>query len=134
MHESERERIFADWLASHKGILFKVVHAYAFAHADRQDQLTRRIVQLDDQATGARQTSELVLVVVGAICPIVIVLLGLRINQQPYGDNLFLLVSMILMSVGSVAAGIWELRRQVHKDVLPRKHRLEALLKELDAE
>jgi RNA polymerase sigma-70 factor, ECF subfamily len=34
---SERDRIFGDWLASHKGILFKVVHAYAFAHADRQD-------------------------------------------------------------------------------------------------
>jgi RNA polymerase sigma-70 factor, ECF subfamily len=34
---SERDRIFGDWLASHKGILFKVVHAYAFARADRQD-------------------------------------------------------------------------------------------------
>ena len=37
MHDSERERIFAEWLAGHKGILFKVVHAYAFEHADRQD-------------------------------------------------------------------------------------------------
>jgi RNA polymerase sigma-70 factor (ECF subfamily) len=35
--DSERDRIFGDWLASHKGILFKVVHAYAFEHADRQD-------------------------------------------------------------------------------------------------
>ena len=38
MHDSERDRIFGDWLAGHKGILFKVVHAYAFEHADRQDQ------------------------------------------------------------------------------------------------
>jgi hypothetical protein len=35
--DSERDRIFGDWLASHKGILFKVVRAYAFEHADRQD-------------------------------------------------------------------------------------------------
>ncbi|HVG53627.1 MAG TPA: sigma-70 family RNA polymerase sigma factor, partial [Vicinamibacterales bacterium] len=37
MIDSERDRIFNEWLASHKGILFKVVHAYAFEHADRQD-------------------------------------------------------------------------------------------------
>ena len=37
MIDSERDRIFSEWLASHKGILFKVVHAYAFEHADRQD-------------------------------------------------------------------------------------------------
>jgi RNA polymerase sigma-70 factor (ECF subfamily) len=35
--DGERDRIFDDWLAGHKGILFKVVHAYAFEHADRQD-------------------------------------------------------------------------------------------------
>lgn len=37
MHDDERDRIFGAWLAEHKGILFKVVHAYAFEHADRQD-------------------------------------------------------------------------------------------------
>ena len=37
MLDTERERIFGEWLAGHKGILFKVVHAYAFEHADRQD-------------------------------------------------------------------------------------------------
>ena len=34
----------------------------------------------------------------------------------------------------SVAGGIWEIRRQVQKDVLPRKSRLEALLKEVDGQ
>jgi hypothetical protein len=62
-----------------------------------------------------------------------LVLLGLRINQNSFSDNKFLVVSMILMCAGSVAAGVWENRRQVQNDVLPRKHRLEALLKELDA-
>ena len=37
MLDSERDRTFGDWLAAHKGILFKVVRAYAFEHADRQD-------------------------------------------------------------------------------------------------
>jgi RNA polymerase sigma-70 factor (ECF subfamily) len=37
MLDSERDRIFSDWLTNHKGILFKVVRAYAFEHADRQD-------------------------------------------------------------------------------------------------
>src|SRR4029450_5280895 len=37
MHDTERDRIFGEWLEGHKGILFKVVHAYAFEHSDRQD-------------------------------------------------------------------------------------------------
>ena len=98
-----------------------------------RDQLNRRIAQLDGRATRARRASELVLVVMGGICPIAIVLLGLRVNQQSLTDNGFMAVGMILICVGSVAAGVWEIRRQVQKDVLPRKHRLEVLLKELDA-
>ena len=46
MRGSERDRIFGDWLASHKGILFKVVHAYAFEHADRQDLFQEVILQV----------------------------------------------------------------------------------------
>jgi RNA polymerase sigma-70 factor (ECF subfamily) len=46
MYDSERERIFGDWLAGHKGILFKVVHAYAFEHADRQDLFQEIVIQV----------------------------------------------------------------------------------------
>jgi RNA polymerase sigma-70 factor, ECF subfamily len=46
MHDSERERIFGDWLAGHTGILFKVVHAYAFEHADRQDLFQEIVIQV----------------------------------------------------------------------------------------
>ncbi len=46
MHGNERDRIFAEWLAGHKGILFKVVHAYAFEHADRQDLFQEVAVQV----------------------------------------------------------------------------------------
>ena len=37
MLDGERDRIFGEWLSGHKVILFKVVRAYAFDHADRQD-------------------------------------------------------------------------------------------------
>ena len=46
MLDSERDRIFNDWLAVHKGILFKVVHAYAFEHADRQDLFQEIVIQI----------------------------------------------------------------------------------------
>ena len=46
MLSSERDRIFAEWLAGHKGILFKVVHAYAFEHADRQDLFQEIVIQI----------------------------------------------------------------------------------------
>ena len=37
MEVSEQSRIFDEWLSRHKGLLFKVVHAYAFASHDRED-------------------------------------------------------------------------------------------------
>src|SRR4030095_1501566 len=46
MHDTERDRIFSEWLAGHKGILFKVVHAYAFEHADRQDLFQEIAIQI----------------------------------------------------------------------------------------
>ena len=97
-----------------------------------RDQLERRVAQLDDRTTIARGT--LVMVLMGGICPTALVLLGLRINQLSFSDNGFLIVGMIVMSVGSVAAGVWEVRRQARDVVLPRKRRLEALLKELDGQ
>jgi chromate transport protein ChrA len=97
-----------------------------------RDQLNRRIAQLDDAATRTRRTNVLVIVLMGGICPTALLLLGLRINQQSLSDNGGMLVPLILTCVWMVAAGIWEIRRQA-RTVLPRKHRLEALLKELNA-
>lgn len=37
MHEREQKQIFDDWLQRHKGILFKIVRAYAFTAADQDD-------------------------------------------------------------------------------------------------
>jgi hypothetical protein len=98
-----------------------------------RDQLDRRIAQLEDAATRAQRTSVLVLVAMGAICPTAIIFLGYRINQKSVIDDGGMLVPMILTCLWLVAAGIWEGRRQA-RDLLPRKRRLEALLKELDGQ
>jgi RNA polymerase sigma-70 factor (ECF subfamily) len=37
MRENKRKQIFEDWLAQHRGLLFKVVRAYATEPADRDD-------------------------------------------------------------------------------------------------
>jgi len=37
MHEQEQKQIFDNWLHQHKGILFKIVRAYAFNAHDRDD-------------------------------------------------------------------------------------------------
>ena len=97
-----------------------------------RDQLNRRIAQLDDRATRARTT--LVTVLLGGIGGTAIILLGYRVNQKSFSDDGYMAVGTILMCVlFPVAAGVWELRRSVKRDILPRKHRLEALLKEIDA-
>jgi len=46
MPDSERDRIFGDWLAAHKGTLLKVVCAYASEHADHQDLLQPVALQI----------------------------------------------------------------------------------------
>jgi RNA polymerase sigma-70 factor (ECF subfamily) len=46
MLQAERNRCFEAWMEAHIGILFKVVHAYAFEHADRQDLFQEVAVQV----------------------------------------------------------------------------------------
>lgn len=57
MRDSERDRIFGDWLTEHKGLLFKVVHAYAFEHADRQDLFQEIVIQVWHSADAFRGQS-----------------------------------------------------------------------------
>jgi peptidoglycan/LPS O-acetylase OafA/YrhL len=96
-----------------------------------RDQLHRRIAQLDDRAMTTRAT--LVSVLLGGVGGIAILLLGYRVNDKPFSDDGYLLFSTIVFCVlFPVAAGVWTIRRQA-QEVVPRKRRLEALLKELDA-
>jgi hypothetical protein len=97
-----------------------------------RNQLYRSIAQLDYAATSARRTSVLVMVLLGGICPAAIILLGMRVNDKSISDDGYSMVTSLTLCVWSVGIGIWTLRRQV-QELLPRKRRLETLLKELDA-
>ena len=46
MHEQEQKQIFDNWLRQHKGILFKIVRAYAFNAHDRDDLFQEIALQL----------------------------------------------------------------------------------------
>jgi hypothetical protein len=95
-----------------------------------RDQLNRSIAQLEVRATIVRET--LVSVLLWGICPTAILLLINRINEKSIGDD-YMLVTLTFILVWSVASSVWWYRRRLQRDVLPRKRRLEALLKELDA-
>jgi hypothetical protein len=97
-----------------------------------RDQLNRRFAQLDDAATS--RTSELAIVLLGGICPIAILFFCWRINEKSFSDDGYMLVSLTLMCAFGAATGVRQLRRHVQQDVLPRKRRLETLLKELDGQ
>ena len=94
-----------------------------------RDQLNRRIAQLDDAATIARVT--LVSVLLWGICPMAILLLIHRINDKSISDDGYVLVTLTFMLVWSVASSVWWYRRQA-REAMPRKRRLEELLKEFD--
>jgi RNA polymerase sigma-70 factor, ECF subfamily len=46
MEESEQRRIFDAWMSQHRGLLFKVVHAYAFSMHDRDDLFQEIVMQV----------------------------------------------------------------------------------------
>ena len=99
-----------------------------------REQLNRRIAQLDYQATRVvRLASVLVTALPPLVCATAIILAGWRINNEPFSDEWVWIVGGIFVcAIGSVA-GVWQQRRSMERDLLPRKAHLEALLKELDA-
>ena len=99
-----------------------------------REQLNRHIAQLDYQATrGVRLASVLVTALPPLVCATAIILAGWRINNEPFSDEWVWIVGGIFVcAIGSVA-GVWQQRRSMERDLLPRKAQLEALLKELDA-
>jgi hypothetical protein len=100
-----------------------------------RDQLGRRIAQLDDQATTAVRLQSMLLVAI-CVCGTAMLLAGIRVNMEPTetfngGGRV---VRLILVFAFIWSAGVWAARRSVNRDVLPRKRRLETLLKEIERE
>jgi hypothetical protein len=98
-----------------------------------RDQLGRQIAQLDYQATSNVWLGR-ALVAAGFAGAIAIVLTSSRVIMEP--DEPFdgsRVARMIFMGVVFSVLAVRAARRRAKEDVLPRKRRLEALLKELDA-
>ena len=126
--------------------LFMGVHLYVTRRAralreqrfgdSLRDQIGRRIAQLDDEATrGARALS--VVIIPLCVCAAAILIAGIRVNlelNEPFPFDGWIRIVRVISIFGLVCVwSVWAQRRAVKRDVLPRKRRLEALLKELDA-
>ncbi len=46
MTEKEQQQIFEEWLSMHKGLIFKIVRAYAFTAMDRDDLFQEITIQV----------------------------------------------------------------------------------------
>jgi membrane protein implicated in regulation of membrane protease activity len=123
--------------------LFMGVHLYLTRRAQAQreqrfgdslrDQLGRRIAQLDDELTrGTRQVS--VFFIAMWLSGLAIRIAGTRVNleiSEPF-DVWPAIVRMTLTFAVCWVISLWAVRRSVRRDLLPRKRRLEMLLKEFD--
>jgi MFS family permease len=100
-----------------------------------RDQLGRRIAQLDDEATRSTRMWMLFLISM-SVCAIAILVAGIRVNLELNESfHGWLRIARIICVFALLSAyTIWAQRRAVKRDVLPRKHRLEALLKELNGQ
>ena len=98
-----------------------------------RDQLARHIAQLDYLAMRAVWLGR-ALVWAGFSGAIAIVLAGIRVNMEPNErfDDGGRVGRMIFMGVIFSILAVRAARRRAKEDMLPRKRRLEALLKELD--
>ena len=98
-----------------------------------RDQVGRRIAQLDDLVTTQSRHGRMLFLAIFVV-GLASVIAGRRVNMEPteaftgwLAILRVILVFTIIWVVGRRAA-----RRRMNQDVLPRKQRLEALLKELD--
>lgn len=103
--------------------------------ASLRDQVARHLAQLDYQATRAvRLANVLRDGVPPFVAGIALMLGGWRINNEPFRTQWPWIVGGILF-MGVISVGtVWLQRRRVKQELLPRLHRLEALLKELDGQ
>ena len=102
--------------------------------ASLRDQVGRHLAQLDYQATRAVRLAKVLRDnLAPSVAGIAVMLAGWRINNEPFSTQWHWIVGGILFTGVITVGTVWLQRRRVKQELLPRKHRLEALLKELDA-
>lgn len=100
-----------------------------------RDQIHRQLAQLDYGARLTRLASLLGLLLLPIVWSFTTILASWRMNNRSFSDPLLSLpiAFMTCWSILMVGGTLWWARRVVQRKTLPRKHRLEALLEELDA-
>ena len=101
-----------------------------------RDQINRQLAQLDHRATMSRLASLLGTLLLPIVVAFTIILASWRSHGRSFSDvGLSVpIVFMICWSILCVGGTFWWARRVVQRKTLPRKRRLEALLKELDGQ
>ena len=132
MLDSDRNRIFNEWLASHKGSCSK------WSSRTRSSTQTARIALIDPYVINLwrRELAEKRSSPVFLLSLVLMFAMGFmsaRVNgQNPYDKALVSAVWVIFIGLfGGWVAGVF-LRRWNRRIGAPRKRRLEALLKEFD--
>ena len=132
-------------IAGATAALFMSVHLYVTHRArmrreqrfgdSLRDQLGRRIAELDREATEAIRTMTVSLISIFVFVT-AFRLAIVRVNLDPNEpfDDWPRFVRGILIFVVIWMAGRWAVRRAVKRETLPRKRRLEALLKEIEGQ
>jgi hypothetical protein len=99
-----------------------------------RDQVNRQIALIDHFLTFSWVAwKNVAIITLGFGLSAAISFLSARINGKPYDEAWLEVRGGILGSLIGIAVVGWWLRRRVRRDLLPRKRRLDALLKELDA-
>ena len=100
-----------------------------------RDQIHRQLAQLDYGTKFSRLASLLGILLLPIVWSFLTILASWRSNGRSFGDPQlsFPIVFMICWTILMVGGTLWWMRRVVQRKTLPRKRRLEALLKELDA-
>ena len=112
----------------------QAAHEQGFGESVR-DQINRRIAQVDYGVTRVRMANYLGDVLGPIVCATAIILAAWRINDRSFSDPRLWrpIVFLIVWIAINVGGSLWWQHRALRRDLLPRKHRLETLLKELDA-
>jgi hypothetical protein len=100
-----------------------------------RDQINRQLAQLEYGATLSRLANLTAFLLLPIVVAFAIILSSWRINGRSFSDVWLSVPIVFMICWGIICVGgtfLWA-RRTVQRKSLPRKRRLEALLKELDA-